>query len=144
LQQVGRLILLVSLCLPLGGCFYSRTVTQVRFNLGEERCFQPPFGGLMTYVLVQERREPWGPWRFPDGGTPFDVAAYVLIFREGREGSQQVGRIDLELYRRGDFGNLEHRVFRCEEPNQIRYRVENGYGADRKVKEGELSIPPET
>lgn len=138
MRQTARLpLLLGALCLLLTGCFYESEITEVRFNLGEERCFQGEMAGLLRFTLVLEQRKPWGPGRFPDGGTPLDVAAYILVGHNDRE----AGRIDLPLYRRGDFGNLEHREFTCEEPNLLHYRVENGYGQDRKVTEGELTIP---
>lgn len=138
MRRPGGWLALAGLCLLLGGCFYEAKVTTVRYDLGEARCFQGEYAGTLRYTLVKEQRKPWGPGKFPDGGRPYDLAAYILVDHQGRD----AGRIDLPLYRRGDFGNLEHRQFDCVEPNVIRYRVENGYLEKRKITEGELALQP--
>ncbi|MFZ5815183.1 MAG: hypothetical protein ACOY93_07755 [Bacillota bacterium] len=72
----------------------------------------------------------------------FGVSPTDRLARVGETESTAVGRIDLPLFREGDFGNLGERRFECEEPNRLCYRVENGYGDEMKVTEGVLLIPP--
>ncbi|MFZ5815184.1 MAG: hypothetical protein ACOY93_07760 [Bacillota bacterium] len=142
MHRVGRLLLVCALGLLLPGCLYERAVSESRYTLGVKRCFQGEYAGRFQFTLVRESHKPRGLGRFPDGGTPVDVAAYIEVARLEQSGAAVVGRYEVPLFRRGDLGNLEGNQVECREPNEMHYRVENGYGGDTKVTEGVLRIPP--
>jgi len=135
-------VLLLGALLLLGGCVYESEVVTWPIDLGVKRCFQREYAGEYRFTILVQRRMPKGIGRFPDGGTPLDLAAHLVVERQGDPNPTEVGRAEIALFRPGDFGNFERAELNCEEPNRLLFRVENGYLNDRKVTTGEILVPP--
>ncbi|MDF2626196.1 MAG: hypothetical protein K0R39_27 [Symbiobacteriaceae bacterium] len=136
-------VLLICVTLLLTGCGHETRITRVEKPWGTLQSPAPDQYGGVRLVLVDEYRRPRGLSRFPDGGKSLGVARYVLIYQTGGTLEREVERIDLAPVRRGDFGNMYATRFDWVGPDQLQYRGEYGYfGAERKVFEGTVTVPP--
>ncbi len=136
-----------ALCLLLillfAGCVYESEVTRRESSGARLNSPDSDRYGVLQFVWVREYRAPWGVFKFPDGGKPLELALYATVMQVGKGVKREVGRIELEPVRRGDFGNLNDAEYRWLQPDRLGVRVEYGYtGMLERVTASELVIPP--
>lgn len=142
---------LLTLLLLLAGCGYSKGIA-VEQTVGVKRPSSDPTRyGSVQVVWVREYQTPTGLLTFPDGGKARDVAVYGIVYQyppepeageDGQAQRREIGRIELEPVRPGDYGNLGSGTYEWVAPDRLSYRKEYGYPSEMKVAEGELQIPP--
>lgn len=141
-RGVFRVLGIAALAL-LAGC-HERQITRTVYR--DPSTVIPPDSaryGRLTLHLVREVRRPRGIARFPDGGTPIEMAVYYEVRQRGPGRPERViGRLPLRPVRRGDFGNIYSGRAIWPAPDRLRWWVRHGYDPSHlRTDTAELVIP---